>query len=117
MSFKLKQAEVNAQKITDISPTFSGHDITLEDGSTYYAHSVPDDIGPGDYFIPLENVVYDGYDSDFVLMEKRQFESMFVEKQTKTICRRCGYDISPVTDINSRCRCHPSKVQPFTIDE
>lgn len=52
MPFKLKQAEVNAQKITDISPTFSEYDITLEDGSTYYTHSVPDDIGPGDYFIP-----------------------------------------------------------------
>lgn len=115
--FKLKQVEVNAQKITAMSPSWSGYDVTLEDGSTHYAHSVPDDIEPGDYFIPMEGVVYNGYDCDFILMERHQFESMFVIKKTKTMCRRCGNDISPVSDAGTMCQCHPSKVQPFTIDE
>lgn len=113
--FTLKYPEVAALRITDISPSFSGHDITLEGGSTHYAHSVPDNIGPGDYLIFMNDVVYNDYSSDFILMEQSQFESMFVKKQTQIICRRCGLDISPASNIEATCQCHPSKVEMVTI--
>ncbi len=113
--FTLKYPEVAALRISDISPSFSGHDITLEDGSTHYAHSVPSNIGPGDYLIFMDDVVYNDYSSDFILMEQSQFESMFVKKQTQIICRRCGLDISPVSNIETTCQCHPSKVEMVTI--